>query len=127
MPLLVGCLAASLVLRLTVGFGVVRGLSMWPALGPGDTILYVRHLAPTEGAVVVANLPGHGLIIKRVAGTGPRGCLLLGDNREDSYDSRDFGPLPERFILGRVVAVWPGSAAGAVPLRPGAIRVPASP
>ncbi|MGO9096726.1 MAG: S26 family signal peptidase [Bryobacteraceae bacterium] len=28
----------------------------------------------------------------------------MGDNRDDSLDSRDFGPVPERLFLGKVMA-----------------------
>lgn len=30
--------------------------------------------------------------------------FLLGDNRDDSYDSREFGPVPEDFFWGKVIA-----------------------
>jgi len=31
--------------------------------------------------------------------------FLLGDDRDDSLDSRDFGPVPDAFFLGKVIAV----------------------
>jgi signal peptidase I len=42
----------------------------------------------------------------------PKGdYFVMGDNRPDSYDSRYFGPIPGRLIVGRVIAkVWPLSA-----------------
>lgn len=114
-----------------MGIGVVSGLSMWPTLGPGDTVIFVRHLKPAEGSIVVADLPGHGLIIKRVAVAGGRpgvppavpvgSCFLVGDNLDHSYDSRSFGPLPHKLILGRVVIIWPDRG-----YRAPAERLPAS-
>ena len=105
---------------MTVGVGVVSGLSMHPTLEPGDVVVFVRYLRPVEGSIVVADLPGHGLIIKRMAATGghsgappalePGYCLLIGDNPDCSYDSRAFGPLPLRLVLGRVVVIWPDRA-----------------
>lgn len=32
--------------------------------------------------------------------------FLLGDNRDNSYDSRAFGPVPEDIFLGKVVAIF---------------------
>lgn len=118
LPYLTICLAVSLLIRLTVGVGVVSGLSMWPSLAPGDIVVYVRGLPPVEGSLVVANLPGHGLIIKRVAAIGSRAlqgydpveegsCFLIGDNAGNSYDSRFFGALSEQLLVGRVVVIWP--------------------
>jgi signal peptidase I len=39
----------------------------------------------------------------------PRGSLFaMGDNRGDSLDSRQFGAVPSRRVIGRVVArIWP--------------------
>jgi len=105
---LIAGLLVALALEQSVGFGVVRGLSMWPTLLPGDVVLYVRWLPAAEGDLVVAYLPGHGRIVKRVATVGQAGYFLLGDNLEVSYDSRAWGPFTRNLVLGQVVAVWTG-------------------
>ena len=37
----------------------------------------------------------------------PGQYFLLGDNRDDSYDSREFGPVPEELFEGKVIAILP--------------------
>lgn len=62
---------------------------------------------PPVGAVVLAehpHRPGYELV-KRVSAVSRRQKLvwLAGDNREQSTDSEEFGPIPVRLVLGRVV------------------------
>ncbi|NNE99076.1 MAG: nickel-type superoxide dismutase maturation protease [Pyrinomonadaceae bacterium] len=85
----------------------VEGDSMLPLLEDGDEVLVNRRADIREGDIVIARHPHEDSIemIKRVAGIyDERFYSLLGDNPPESSDSREFGLVEEKLIIGRVVA-----------------------
>ena len=84
---------------------------MAPLLEPGEEVLVdpraYRRTPPRPGDIVVARHPYRTdlLLVKRVANVLEDGtCVLEGDNRSESTDSRAFGSLPPERILGRVTS-----------------------
>lgn len=111
---------------------LVQGKSMLPGLKSGDLVLIFKAAyglsnprggylalwsAPRDRDIVAAVRPDTGkIVIKRVrieegAGIGSSDAesvseasfFLLGDNKYESVDSREFGPVPMNNILGRVI------------------------
>lgn len=79
-----------------------------------------QRIASRHGRVVVDGhvlresfLPHDDPTVGIVAQTIPRGeYFVLGDDRNDSVDSRIFGPVPASSIVGEVIAVvWPPTSA----------------
>ncbi len=90
-----------------VGLALVHGESMAPALRPGDVVVVRRRPRRVEvGDVVVVELPGRPLGVKRLAHRVPEGWWVEGDNQAASTDSWDFGAVPASAIRGRVVRVY---------------------
>ena len=95
----------------------IVGRSMLPALSPGERVLFDRLAyrldGPRLGDVVLARHPAPpGVrLIKRVAeqeGLAPDEFWLLGDNAEESTDSRTLGPFSREDIRARAwVVYWP--------------------
>ena len=99
----------------------VDGASMRPALEPGDRLLVVRRRRYRPGDVVAARDPREPArtIVKRVASVEPDGRLVLhGDDPAASTDSRAFGPVERRHVVGRAVYRY------APPERAGRVRRP---
>lgn len=113
-----------------VDFAIVQGRSMLPGLESSDLVLvfkaaygirnprggyFLRWASPRKGELVAALRPDiNTLVIKRVGQTLPAQdwdgqgktedfFFLMGDNKYESLDSRDYGPVPMNNIVGRAV------------------------
>jgi len=88
-------------LRLPARVAVV-GPSMMPTLLDGDRCLVRRTRRVGRGDLVVFTDPEYPsrLIVKRVVGLAPNGIEVAGDNLDASRDSRSFGAVPSRSVLG---------------------------
>ena len=85
---------------------------MQPTLEPGDRVL-VRRLGrkpkPSRGSVVVTWHPQQSKLrlIKRLKSVEETGIWLLGDNPAESTDSRQWGAVPMKLLIGEVVSRIP--------------------
>jgi nickel-type superoxide dismutase maturation protease len=100
-------------IRWPIGWFVVADTSMLPSLRPRDRVLVWCWSRLGVGDAVVVRDPESRstLLVKRVNNIATDGSLLVsGDNPNVSRDSRHFGPVPRRLVIGRVI--WrhrPGS------------------
>ena len=80
---------------------------MQPALRPGDHLLVLGWpISARRGDIVVLRDPEAPSthLVKRVVGDDSAGQLVVaGDSPNVSRDSRHFGPVPARFIVGKAV------------------------
>jgi signal peptidase I len=97
--------SGELMLKRIVGLGGDR-------VGLEDGVLYVNGRAVAEAFVDRRLVDSVYFGPVRV----PDGAVfVMGDRRSDSLDSRDFGPVARRRILGRVdLRIWPPGRAGDV-------------
>ncbi len=95
---------------------------MWPQLKPGDEVLVDPGCPLRRGDIVVARHPFRRdvHIIKRLDGWHDDGALrLLGDNADESSDSRTLGHVPPDLVVGRVTSQLPAAALRSLPGSPG--------
>jgi len=132
----VGCVVWGVTRWLMIPW-VVAGPSMEPTLQEGDRVLVdlitLRGRLPRTGEVVVLSGPGDEDMVKRIArepypaeAPYPASILapysplepdfgVLGDNPDQSRDSRAFGRVPRHRIRGRVAwRYWPLSRLGPI-------------
>jgi signal peptidase I len=83
---------------------------------PGDTVsahsnhIYVNGIPLSEPYVAAAPLYSGQWVV------GQNEVFVLGDNRNNSSDSQNWGPLPENAIIGRAELVyWPPDVIGVIP------------
>lgn len=87
---------------------IVRGESMEPTYKEGDAVL-VNRLAflfkkPKIGDVIVLSNPKKNIIvIKRIYKISSKGYFVVGDNKNESTDSRHFGWIFKKEIIGKVM------------------------
>jgi nickel-type superoxide dismutase maturation protease len=85
----------------------IEGDSMSPTLEEGDLVLINPHAELKVGDIVVARHPFKESvkIIKRIAQILPgERYILLSDNLHESSDSRSFGAIAAKDILGKAEA-----------------------
>ena len=82
----------------------VVGPSMEPTLANGDWWLVRRGAPVRPGDVVLLRHPRRpdALVVKRVDRREGEGWWVLGDNPDASEDSRQFGPVPDDDVIGRL-------------------------
>lgn len=86
---------------------ICEGTSMNPTLYDGEVVLVDRDAKIEVGDIVVAKHPVEQTteIVKRIGRINEHGhYFLVGDNLEDSNDSREFGAVRREYIKGKVVA-----------------------
>lgn len=93
---------------------------MRPALEEGDRLLVVRRRRYRVGDVVALPDPRlpERVVVKRVAAVDGDRLEVLGDDPAGSTDSRSFGPVAARTVIGRAVYRY------APPARAGRLRPP---
>ena len=86
---------------------ICEGKSMNPTLKDGEVVLVDRKAKIEVGDIVVAKHPieQNSEVVKRVERINDHGhYFLVGDNLQDSNDSRHFGAVSRKYIKGKVVA-----------------------
>lgn len=88
---------------------VISGSSMYPTFKEGENIVsfnwFYHFYSPKVGDVVVFKKEDR-YFVKRVAKIKNRQIFVIGDNRQESLDSRKFGLLDIKELTGRVILKW---------------------
>lgn len=91
-----------------LGIVQIEGHSMLPTLSPGQLVL-VSSLPylfsnPRIGDIVVFTHPKENILyIKRLKKIIDEKYFVVGDNHVDSHDSREFGFIERKDIVGKVI------------------------
>lgn len=82
----------------------IHGNSMLPKFRPGTKVVVWRYGKIQKGDVVVLQDPRTGrMILKRVKEIRQDEYYVLGDNSYESTDSRNYGWVGKKHIVGKVI------------------------
>jgi nickel-type superoxide dismutase maturation protease len=85
----------------------IVGDSLTPAYKHGDFVLVSKipflFRRPSPGDVIAFHQPGYGVLIKRIQSVNIDGGLDVLGSRPESVDSRVFGSVNQKDIVGKVV------------------------
>lgn len=105
--IVIGCIIGLTLFNKYYAFGVVSGWSMRPSYNHGEFIFVRRKYVLKEGKVYLIKFDGIVMIkrlerIKASPSAGKVSLYFVGDNLEDSWDSRYFGWLSTDVVVGEV-------------------------
>ena len=84
----------------------VEGRSMLPTYRHGQYVIVLRFAEIDDGDIVVFKLPTEEhYFVKRVDHMVGNEYYVLGDNADNSKDSRHYGLVSKEYIIGRVFTV----------------------
>ncbi len=82
----------------------IKGESMLPTLKEGDYVLILKTSKIKQNDIILLRDPRNGhAVVKRVLSIKPREYFVIGDNPEQSTDSRHFGWVGKNLVVGKVV------------------------
>lgn len=87
----------------------VSGNSMYPTLKPSQSVIssnwHYFFKRPKKGDIVVLKQKGR-FIVKRLQKVSDRHIFVVGDNLNESTDSREYGVIDKNNLIGKVVITF---------------------
>lgn len=90
---------------------VIKGNSMMPALKSGDCVIFNPEIEPKIGDIILFHHPfiQNLKVVKRISEITAEGnFIVLGDNPSESTDSRSYGAILAKDVLGVAVCKFDG-------------------
>lgn len=88
---------------------IISGNSMYPTLRPGQSVVssnwHYFFRKPKKGDIVVLKQNGR-FIVKRLQKASGRHIFVVGDNQKESTDSREYGAIDKKNLIGKVVFMF---------------------
>ena len=82
----------------------VVGSSMQPTLSAGQVVIGSKIIKPRIGSIIIFTHLGREKI-KRISAIRGQDVTVVGDNRQESDDSRSLGPINTSDV--KAVIIWP--------------------